>query len=179
MLAQILHYRVHLAGGCTQANAQCYLSTLLASLPRACEVIFRGRGGAYNLRATQTRSRYLPPAVNMSDNPGSTTRKRPAAPKKKSARQREPSPQLSEATIDIGGSPDERQSLEKANVGDVGRQQQQPPSPPQEQLQQQDKGEEGGGKGGGHNMRLRLDLNLEIELEIRARIHGDLTLGLM
>ncbi|KAK4979484.1 hypothetical protein LTR28_004385 [Elasticomyces elasticus] len=41
-----------------------------------------------------------------------------------------------------------------------------------------------GGKGGeeeskGEQLRLRLELNLDIEIQLKAKIHGDLTLGLL
>jgi hypothetical protein len=34
-------------------------------------------------------------------------------------------------------------------------------------------------KGGGEQLRLRLELNLDIEIQLKAKIHGDLTLGLL
>ena len=44
----------------------------------------------------------------------------------------------------------------------------------------------GGGGGGdeeedskGEQLRLRLELNLDIEIQLKAKIHGDLTLGLL
>ncbi|KAH8627183.1 hypothetical protein IG631_16951 [Alternaria alternata] len=40
-------------------------------------------------------------------------------------------------------------------------------------------GEEEGGKDGGEQLRLRLELNLDIEIQLKAKIHGDLTLGLL
>ncbi|RMZ74282.1 glycosyl transferase family 2 [Pyrenophora seminiperda CCB06] len=36
-----------------------------------------------------------------------------------------------------------------------------------------------GGKDGGEQLRLRLELNLDIEIQLKAKIHGDLTLGLL
>ena len=43
--------------------------------------------------------------------------------------------------------------------------------------------QQGGGKqeeeGGGEQLRLRLELNLDIEIQLKAKIHGDLTLGLL
>jgi hypothetical protein len=39
--------------------------------------------------------------------------------------------------------------------------------------------EEGGGGGRDEQLRLRLDLNLDIEVQLKAKIHGDLTLGLL
>ncbi|KXT14509.1 hypothetical protein AC579_9558 [Pseudocercospora musae] len=43
-------------------------------------------------------------------------------------------------------------------------------------------GKEGGGEddgGSGEQLRLRLELNLDIEIQLKAKIHGDLTLGLL
>lgn len=37
----------------------------------------------------------------------------------------------------------------------------------------------GGDDGGGEQLRLRLELNLDIEIQLKAKIHGDLTLGLL
>jgi hypothetical protein len=45
-----------------------------------------------------------------------------------------------------------------------------------QQQQQQGKQEE---EGGGEQLRLRLELNLDIEIQLKAKIHGDLTLGLL
>lgn len=43
----------------------------------------------------------------------------------------------------------------------------------------QKKKEKGGGGKGEDQLRLRLDLNLEIEIHLTAKIHGDLTIGLL
>jgi hypothetical protein len=40
-------------------------------------------------------------------------------------------------------------------------------------------GEEEGGDSKGEQLRLRLELNLDIEIQLKAKIHGDLTLGLL
>lgn len=37
--------------------------------------------------------------------------------------------------------------------------------------------EEDGGKG--EQLRLRLEINLDIEIQLKAKIHGDLTIGLL
>ena len=39
------------------------------------------------------------------------------------------------------------------------------------------RGEDEGGAN--EQLRLRLDLNLDIEIQLKAKIHGDLTLGLL
>lgn len=38
-------------------------------------------------------------------------------------------------------------------------------------------GEEDGGKG--EQLRLRLEINLDVEIQLKAKIHGDLTIGLL
>ena len=37
--------------------------------------------------------------------------------------------------------------------------------------------EEDGGKG--EQLRLRLEINLDVEIQLKAKIHGDLTIGLL
>jgi hypothetical protein len=41
----------------------------------------------------------------------------------------------------------------------------------------EDKKEDDGGRD--EQLRLRLDLNLDIEVQLKAKIHGDLTIGLL
>jgi hypothetical protein len=45
--------------------------------------------------------------------------------------------------------------------------------------QQQQQGGKQEEEGGGEQLRLRLELNLDIEIQLKAKIHGDLTLGLL